>query len=516
MEGNGTAIASDTSIYTWILRNPDDYTGFYFLGHATSSSRADTAFSLEVLTSSGKHNISSLDLQGRQMRIVVTDYKVGEYVLLYSSAQILTYALSDRPVLVFYLNNGQKGEFAFKSPLKNTEFTTYGDETDFSGGSGSSAFSYTQNQGTVIVDFPDGPLLYLLETTTAWNFFAPATITDPNIPPAQQILVLGPYLVREAYTSGTVVHVKGDNINTTTIEVYTGKTTIHNINWNGLLLPTTRSAYGSLKAVISGTSDRVVNLPDLSGWRYADSLPEANAEYDDSKWTIANKMTTLSPVKPLTLPVLFASDYKYYTGNMLYRGYFNSSAASASITVQGGISAGWSAWLNGKFVGGFNGNTSVITSTVALDLSGSKRAAQNVLTVLTDYVGHDETSQGPSGPENPRGIIGAQLLDANNKPLNFTLWKIQGNAGADQYLDPVRGPMNEGGLHGERLGWHLPNFDDSGWVDGSPLDGFSGAGVRWYNTDFDLNIDTDLDAPIGIELGAPAGTIARFMVFVNG
>ncbi|EPS35567.1 hypothetical protein H072_11078 [Dactylellina haptotyla CBS 200.50] len=519
MEGNGTDIASTPSIFTWILRNPDDYAGFYFVGYATSSSRANTAFSLTVSTSSGNRTISSLDLQGRQMRIVVTDYKVGDYVLLYSSAQVLTYALLDRPVLVFYLNNGQKGDFAFKSGLKNSKFTTYGATTDFGMQSGASdpySFSYTQTQDTVIVDFAGGPLLYLLETPTAWNFFAPATTKDPALSPEQQIFVFGPYLVREAYTSGTVVHVSGDTVNSTTIEVYVGKSSISKINWNGIVLPTTKTTYGSLKAAIVGTSDRVVEIPELSGWRFGDSLPEASVDYDDSRWTVANKTTTLSPVKPLTLPVLFASDYKYYTGNMLYRGYFSSSAAFANITVQGGISAGWSAWLNGKFVGGFDGNASIITSTTLLDLSGSKAGSTNVLTVLTDYVGHDQASQGPSGPENPRGILGSQLLDAGKKPLTFSLWKIQGNAGADQYIDPVRGPMNEGGLYGERLGWHLPNFDDGDWESGSPLDGVSGAGVKWYNTDFDLNIDKDLDAPIGLELAAPAGTIARVMIFVNG
>ncbi|KAF3934632.1 Beta-galactosidase [Dactylellina cionopaga] len=524
METNGTAVATkDPSLFTWVLRNPDAFTGFYFVGHTTSSSRANTAFSLEVTASDGNHTITSLDLQGRQMRIIVTDYTFGDYTLLYSSAQVLTYALLDRAVLVFYLNNGQKGSFAFKSGLKSTLFTTYPENTDFataeSGNDETHAFEYTQSQESVVVDFEDGPLLYLLETTTAWNFFAPATTQNPALSPSQQILVLGPYLVREAYTSGTVVHVVGDNVNTTTIEVYVGKSSIKKITWNGVSLPTTKTAYGSLTATISGTADRVVRLPELNEWKVKDSLPEASSDYDDSRWTIANKSTTLNPVAPLSLPVLFASDYKYYVGNLIYRGYFGApSAAFANITVQGGISAGWSAWLNGKFIGGFNGNSTVITSTVHLDFSSAKlnTGKPNVLTIVTDYVGNDQTSQGPQGPHNPRGILGAILLDSSNTVLNFSQWKIQGNAGADQYIDPVRGPLNEGGLYGERLGWHLPNFDYEGWETGSPLEGFTGAGIKWYNTEFDLNIDEDLDAPVGLELGAPAGTIARVMLFVNG
>jgi hypothetical protein len=77
--------------------------------------------------------------------------------------------------------------------------------------------------------------------------------------------------------------------------------------------------------------------------------------------------------------------------------------------------------------------------------------------------------------------------------------------------------MNEGGLYGERLGWHLPGFDTSSWEDASPTtDGVQGAAIRWFTTTFSLSIDSDLDVPVGIEVGAPKGTIARMLLFVNG
>ena len=48
--------------------------------------------------------------------------------------------------------------------------------------------------------------------------------------------------------------------------------------------------------------------------------------------------------------------------------------------------------------------------------------------------------------------------------------------------------MNEGGLYAERIGAHLPGFDDSSWSDGSPLaadgGGLTGAGVNFYRTTF--------------------------------
>jgi hypothetical protein len=49
-----------------------------------------------------------------------------------------------------------------------------------------------------------------------------------------------------------------------------------------------------------------------------------------------------------------------------------------------------------------------------------------------------------------------------------------------QYVDKTRGPLNEGGLYGERQGWHLPGFDDSHWTTSKPADGIAQAGVQFY------------------------------------
>lgn len=282
----------------------------------------------------------------------------------------------------------------------------------------------------------------------------------------------------------------------------------------GAKLETTRTTYGSLTASIPGAEDRTISLPELTNFRAADSLPEASPSYNDKNWAVANKTTTLSPVKPLTLPVLFSSDYKFYTGAKVYRGYFNGrNVTSANITAQGGVAAGWNAWLNGKFVGYHPGNASLQSTTGTLSFKGANLTEKdNVLTIVTDYTGHDQTSTGPAGVENPRGLLGAQLQGGT-----FSHWKIQGNAGGESNIDLVRGPMNEGGLYGERLGWHLPGFDTSGWAKASPVtDGVKGAAIKWFTTSFDLDIDEDLDVPVGIEVGAPSGTVARVLIFVNG
>lgn len=133
--------------------------------------------------------------------------------------------------------------------------------------------------------------------------------------------------------------------------------------------------------------------------------------------------------------------------------------------------------------------------------------------------GHDQTSTA-KGVENPRGILGASLspLPSNSSTATgFTTWKIQGNAGGSANIDYIRGPMNEGGLYAERLGWHLPKFAPSSAFDRStPFTGISKSGIQFYTTTFDLRIDTDLDVPLGIHLASPVGTVARIMIWVNG
>lgn len=476
-------------------------------------------FSANLNTSQGLITVPNVNLNGRQSKILVTDYSFGNSLLLYSSVDILTYGVFEVDVLVFYLEEGQTGQFALQTGLKAINHTTYGSSDITLTTSGNDAtIVYTQGAGKTVLEL-GGVLIYLLDQPSAWQFWAPSTTTNPDVKPDEQIFVLGPYLVRNASVSHGVVHISGDNDNSTIIEVYTGDSDIQTIDWNGIRLDAVKTPYGSVTALIPGSENRTISLPPLANWRSADSLPEKLSSYDDSKWTVCNKSTTLSPVAPLTLPVLFSSDYGYYVGAKVYRGYFDGTNFTfVNITCSGGLAFGWSAWLNGVLVGGNVGNASLTTTNAVLSLPPSAlQASNNVLTVVVDYHGHDETSTA-KGVENPRGILGASLIPSTNvASTGFKLWKVQGNAGGSANIDPVRGPMNEGGLYGERVGWHLPSFTpDSTFDRSSPFIGLNSSGIRFYVTTFHLNLDSDLDVPLGIELGAPAGTVARVMIWING
>jgi hypothetical protein len=526
---------STQAVWTWHLQNLDTWANFYVLQQTNSASRSVQKFFITMSISLGSVTIPEVELDGRQSKIIVTDYWLSNSTnLLYSSAEVLTFGTFDKPVLVLYLKAGQRGEIGF--PESKRAFNMYGSTvslnhstgvTDYRGIDQSfSRYTWNQAPGATVIDFAikdsykEGLLIYMLDIPTAWSFFAPPTTSNPNIHASEQTFVMGPYLVRNATISGNILHIIGDSEKETTIEAYAGLPNVNSMTWNGKPLQTTVTPYGALVAKIPGPQIQTVILPPLTNWLTADSLPEIATEYNDSKWTICNKTSSLSPVKPITLPSLHSSDYGYYTGIKVYRGRFVGTAATkVNITVSGGAAAGWNAWLNGKLVGGFNGQADKYANWATLDLSKAALLDRdNVLTVVTDYHGHDQTSVGPSGAGNPRGILGAKLY-AGDSQLQFSEWRIQGNAGgaAGGYqLDPMRGPMNEGGLYGERMGWHLPGFDTSSWKKGSPGEGRNGSGVAWYTTTFTLDIDVGLDVPIGVEFSAPQGTIARVQLFVNG
>jgi len=144
-----------------------------------------------------------------------------------------------------------------------------------------------------------------------------------------------------------------------------------------------------------------------------------------------------------------------------------------------------------------------------MSFSNATLASSNLLLVIQDHMGHDETS----GATNPRGIYNATLLGPS--PQNFTSWKVTGTDGGESNIDPVRGPYNEGGLHAERLGWHLPGFDDSSWSSSSPETGVSEAGAKFYRTVVKLDLPRGVDVSLGFVLGSPVGSKVRAQLYVN-
>jgi hypothetical protein len=172
---------------------------------------------------------------------------------------------------------------------------------------------------------------------------------------------------------------------------------------------------------------------------------------------------------------------------------------------------GWSAWLNGQFIGSYLGNSSFGVGNVTLSFVNATLNTNGTNVVL---VAQDNTGHGLRGAAvQPRGILSASLEGG----ATFTKWKIAGEVnGEREQLDPLRGPLNEGGLTAERLGWHLPGFDDSSWNTSKPAIGFSGAGINFYRTVFRLDVPEGVDASFAFVLNAAASQKIRVQLFING
>lgn len=105
------------------------------------------------------------------------------------------------------------------------------------------------------------------------------------------------------------------------------------------------------------------------------------------------------------------------------------------------------------------------------------------------------------------------MSSSNN---TFTKWTIAGNAGGESNIDPVRGVIAEGGLHAERLGWHLPGFDDSAWASRSPSQGVENGTIGFFRTTSDLAVPEGYDVSLEFILTAPPGSNLRALLYVNG
>lgn len=140
------------------------------------------------------------------------------------------------------------------------------------------------------------------------------------------------------------------------------------------------------------------------------------------------------------------------------------------------------------------------------------------LAVLVENMGHnDDWTAEEIRQRQPRGLTGAAIMGAGGAaaPAAIT-WRIQGARGGEALVDRVRGPLNNGGLFGERAGWHLPGFPDRSWSSAATIAQPLPAGVTWYRTGFHLAVPTGQDVSIGLRFAGTGTTGGRALVFLNG
>ena len=520
LDASTSVTASNSSVKTYHLTNSSTGAHFYFLRNDSSS--AVSSVTLPVTTSAGTLTVPAsggMNFPAKDMKLLATGISLGHRTLLYATVQPMYQAtIGARDLAVFAGRTGDSAEVmlsATKAPsvtvLAGTATSTY-DATNGRVRINASLSGLIR----VLINFGDGglPLLVLLADDAA-----SATLWQQTTA-AGAVLVRGPALVRDGESSGSTLQLTGDTTAASDLEVW-APTGISTVSWNGRAVTTSTSSSGSLLATAQLPGPATVTLPTLTGWRYAAENPESAPGFDDSGWRVANKTTSASvtPV-PSGQPVLFADDYNFHYGDVWYRGHYSgtSGATSVSLSYSSGTEGLVMAWLDGTPLGTnrlpvptssqatTQNWTATATFTIPSVLSGS---GAHVLSVLVRPMAHSEDGGANDAHKTARGLTAVTFTGATPS----LTWRIQGGSTT---ADATRGPLNTGGLYGERNGWHLPTFSDSAWQSVSLPSSDTFQGVRWYRTSFNPALPSGVDASIGLTLTDTSTRAYRAQIFLNG
>lgn len=488
----------DTGAQVYVVRNDSD--------EEVRSALPDTGVEVPVTVAPG------------DAKLLVSGLRLGRRKLAYSTAQpLLSMAAGRTDVAVFV---GRAGEQAHLALDCDTQPEVLRADTQ-------PAWTYDRGRLNVVVPLGVGGLSRVLlkggdsEVPMVLLFADDATALRlwPYETPAGSLLVYGPALLRSAELRGSTVHLTGDVVIETGVEVWAPRG-ITSVTWNGRPVPTYLGRAGSL--VMEGMMPEVaeVPLPELGGWRRRRGSPESEPDFDDSAWAVADRTASHSttPV-PADGPVLFADDYGFHYGDVWYRGRLTDTRGltSVSLSYRTGPHGLLMAWLDGRPLGAHRmpvpeedtAARDTRTATAAFPVPEElRRPGRQVLSVLVRPMQHgaDEGARDPH--KAARGLV-AVGFEGGSRDVQ---WRIQGAVAPDR----VRGPLNNGGLHGERHGWHLPGHDDRDWraVDFPRAE--RRQGVAWYRTEFRLGVDPDVDASVGLTLDDDPERAYRVQVFLNG
>ena len=503
--------------------NPDNGTQIYILRHADSTSTANDSTRLWLdlspsATRDAPKNTSNdvripqqpgttIRVDGRDSRMLLANYRFGHQDLVYSTSELMTDLVQGgRDLAVLYGRKGEDGETVLRYAVKpkvqvlSGRVSTYWDASRHE-----LRLDYT-HQGLTQVQIQTGQrrlLLLIGDNQAAERFWKLDTEQGP-------VLVRGPYLVRTADIStqaSDTMALTGDTAKAAPVEVF-APSDVKQLVWNGQNVVTSRTPSGSLLGNLQGPEP--VSLPTLDHWQYKAGAPEIQPSFDDAQWQAADHKDTNNPYWDHTLPILNGDDYGFHHGNVWYRGRFTASGQVKGIRLSAktGTHGVFTVWLNGHYLG----TDAEGSHSFDIDTTEINKGKTNVVSVLVEDMGHNEDWYEKDSYKEPRGLTGAELIGSSAA----IAWKIQGNRGGETPIESVRGPLNNGGLYGERMGWSLPGYPDQAWQRTTLPTHITEPGVGWYRTTFTLNIPTDQDVPVALKISDDSSRHYRALIFING
>ena len=493
-EGVTASAPDNAAVLRRDRRNPDDGTTITVVRHKDVNNKAKdtTHLALGGYASVPQEPGTALTVDGRDSKLLVSDYAMDHQRLRYSTSELMTHGtFGTRDVALLYGRHGQDGESVLRYAARPGVRVLSGQvKQTWDATSGDLRLNYTHDGLTQILITPaDGstPLLLLLaDDATADTYWRLDTPQGP-------VLASGPELLRTASYDRGVLKLTGDTDKAASLHVLAGAPAT-SVSWNGRPAPGALDTTGSALA-----GPKPVSLPPLGSWRVQRETPEAAPGFDDAAWRAADK------------PALSADDYGFHAGSIWYRGHFTAAGSESGIQVNASTGKGGSylVWLNGRYLG----SSADATHLFAVPGGVLKAGKDNVLAVLAADMAHEQDWSADDSHKQPRGLTSVRLV-GSAKQIG---WRLQGALGGEDLVDPVRGGLNTGGLYGERQGMHLPGYPDGGWPTTSLPDTRAGAaGVSWYRTGFDLDLPQGQDVPLSLTISDDKAKHYRALVYVNG
>lgn len=501
-------------------------THIVFAAHNPADGQGEERFSVRLATRDGDYTVAS-SIRGQDARMLLASYDMERQRLVYSTSELQTHLRDgERDIALLHGRDGMAGETVLRyASAPKVEVLAGTVQSRWDAATGDLVLNYVHD-GLARVSVSGGgraPLLLLLaDEKTSMRFWTQDT-------GAGRALQFTPALVRSATLAGGNLALRGDIDGDAGIEIW--GPAFESASFNGQALAFTRQPDGSVRAAGLKGPD-AVRLPDLArtAWtRRMDSV-EAAPRFDDSAWVQADRRPSAAQTWTMPergQPTLAMSDYGFHHGDVWYRGRFTTTDPKANQLelFYGAGGAGMiQVWVDGRFAGQheLDAGRSFPETTDSVKLSlGDLRPGEHVVALMVRNNAHNWNLMADDFHREARGLISASLTSRGGQRFGTPIaWRIQGRQGGEALVDRIRGPMNNGGLYGERSGWHLPSAPSQGWTSARPTEPPPAAGTYWLRTQFKLDLPRNHDIQLGLAFGDTTTPRSerenRALIFVNG
>ncbi len=268
-----------------------------------------------------------------------------------------------------------------------------------------------------------------------------------------------------------------------------------------------------------------IAFPEITGWRSRRDDAESERVFDDQAWPPlltappqdADDAPSRAPPSPnghsSRREFLSVDDYGFHHGIVWYRGHFKASGAERAFVFAGttGRAGAAAVWLNGVYLGNVVArDDGTISARIRIAPAALRVNADDVISVLFENMGHNENLSRDPGRAQSRGLLRAALSNGRAS----IAWHILGNG--EYNTDPVRGPLNSGGLGGEIAGWENPEFSDESWTPAALPATTARAGVTWYRAHVTLHVPLAPGTVAAVRVDDAGRPDYRAFIYVNG